>query len=145
MHAHTHSHTYTRRVDVGGGTPRDAATMLLHQPLLWAALAGVALNALDLPLPRAVHAVSGALAPVHAPLALLAAGAVLGLQPPPRDVVRVHVCAWVCKAHTLRARMSCAHVWHVRHSHSRCWRRRGAGAAGAVGGAARGHAAAGHV
>lgn len=59
---------------MGGGQPQDAAQLLVLQPVLWAALIGLALNTLALPLPRSLEAVTAALAPANKPLMLLSAG-----------------------------------------------------------------------
>jgi hypothetical protein len=72
---------------VGGGQLIDAAQLLVVQPVLWAALIGLSLNALAVPLPGSVAAVSAALAPANKPLMLLSAGMMLQLVPPqPRQV-----------------------------------------------------------
>ena len=63
---------------MGGGRPQDALGLLLLQPPLWAALAGVALCTLgNLPLPSSISAMAAALAPANKPLMLLAAGMTL--------------------------------------------------------------------
>jgi predicted permease len=72
---------------VGGGQLADAAQLLVVQPVLWAALIGLSLNALAVPLPGSVAAVSAALAPANKPLMLLSAGMMLQLvSPQPRQV-----------------------------------------------------------
>ncbi|KAF8059713.1 PIP5K1 [Scenedesmus sp. PABB004] len=71
-----------RRVVVGGGRPADAAALLVAQPALWAALAGLAVNAAALPLPPPVAALAGALAPANRPLMLLSAGMLLAPAAP---------------------------------------------------------------
>lgn len=72
---------------MGGGQLVDAAQLLVVQPVLWAALIGLSLNALAVPLPGSVAAVSAALAPANKPLMLLSAGMMLQLVPPqPRQV-----------------------------------------------------------
>lgn len=66
------------RVDVGGGQPQDALGLLLLQPPLWAALAGIALCALgNLPLPPSIDTIAATLAPANKPLMLMAAGMTL--------------------------------------------------------------------
>jgi predicted permease len=65
------------RVVVGGGKPIDALQLLVVQPVLWAALLGLALNALQLPLPGSIAAVAAALAPANKALMLLSAGMLL--------------------------------------------------------------------
>ena len=81
----------SHRVDVGGGKPQDALSLLLLQPPLWAALAGIlalsfsaftaggvsAPSPLLLVLPPSLDAASSVLAPANRPLLLLAAGMTL--------------------------------------------------------------------
>jgi predicted permease len=72
---------------VGGGKPTDAAQLLIVQPVLWAALVGLVLNAAAVPLPGSVAAVAAALAPANKPLMLLSAGMMLQpAMPQPRQV-----------------------------------------------------------
>jgi predicted permease len=81
---------YIYRVVVGGGKPIDALQLLVVQPVLWAALLGLSLNALRLPLPGSVAAVAAALAPANKALMLLSAGMLLQpMLPQPRQVRRV--------------------------------------------------------
>jgi predicted permease len=77
------------RVVVGGGKPIDAAQLLVVQPVLWAALVGLVLNAAAVALPGSVAAVAAALAPANKPLMLLSAGMMLQpVMPQPRQVCR---------------------------------------------------------
>ena len=63
---------------MGGGQPQDALGLLLLQPPLWAALAGIALCALgNLPLPTSISTLAATLAPANKPLMLMAAGMTL--------------------------------------------------------------------
>jgi predicted permease len=72
---------------VGGGKPADAAQLLVVQPVLWAALVGLLLNGLAVPLPDSLAAVAAALAPANKPLMLLSAGMMLQpVMPQPRQV-----------------------------------------------------------
>jgi len=73
---------YWCRVVVGGGRPADALQLLAVQPVLWAALLGLTVNFLQLPLPGSVAAVAAALGPANKPLMLLSAGMLLQPQPP---------------------------------------------------------------
>jgi len=43
-------------VPVGGGKPADAAALLAGQPVVWAAVVGLVLSALRIPLPDSVRA-----------------------------------------------------------------------------------------
>jgi predicted permease len=69
-------------VVVGGGRPADALQFLAVQPVLWAALLGLTVNFLQLPLPGSVAAVAAALGPANKPLMLLSAGMLLQPQLP---------------------------------------------------------------
>lgn len=73
---------------MGGGTWRDAATLLLQHPPLWAAVLGLTLSTLNVSLPAALDSVSAVLAPAHRPLALLAAGMTLSVAMPQPRMVR---------------------------------------------------------
>eukprot|EP00879_Flechtneria_rotunda_P024111 GHRR01025555.1.p1 GENE.GHRR01025555.1~~GHRR01025555.1.p1 ORF type:complete len:603 (+),score=233.97 GHRR01025555.1:438-2246(+) len=92
------------RVHVGGGKPFDALQLLVVQPVQWAAILGLALNLLNIPLPGSFAAVAGALAPANKPLMLLSAGMLLQPQLPQiRQVADVTV--------IMAARVAAALFW----------------------------------
>lgn len=81
---------------MGGGKWQDAFQQLAVYPPLWAALVGLSLGALGLPLPASVDAISASLAPANKPLMLLAAGMTMSFElPQPRMVgaCSMHACA----------------------------------------------------
>jgi predicted permease len=84
-------------VVVGGGKPIDALQLLVVQPVLWAALLGLALNALRLPLPGSIAAVAAALAPANKALMLLSAGMLLQPSLPQPRQVRLHDCTRIAQ------------------------------------------------
>ncbi|KAF6263733.1 hypothetical protein COO60DRAFT_1634883 [Scenedesmus sp. NREL 46B-D3] len=106
-----------RRVVVGGGKPSDALQLLVVQPVLWAALLGLGLNVLRLPLPGSIAVVAAALAPANKALMLLSAGMLLQpALPQPRQVSDVTAvaaartaAALFCVANALVLLPGCGH------------------------------------
>jgi hypothetical protein len=60
----------------------DAAQLLVVEPVLWAAVVGIVLHALQLPLPGVLSSVAAALAPANTPLLLLSVGMLLKFEKP---------------------------------------------------------------
>lgn len=76
-----------RRVQVGGGGAADALQALLAEPSTWAYLAAAVLVVAGRTLTPTLDLLTGQLAVAHGPLALLALGLTLELDPPaPRQV-----------------------------------------------------------
>ncbi|GAX73486.1 hypothetical protein CEUSTIGMA_g938.t1 [Chlamydomonas eustigma] len=69
--------TAAQRVDTGGGKPADALMLLVSQPSFWAALLGLSLQGLALPLSPSVDTATAVLAAANQPLLMLSAGLLL--------------------------------------------------------------------